>query len=33
MSDKKTVYPVVLKSAKEGGFTVSVPDFDIDTQD
>jgi predicted RNase H-like HicB family nuclease len=29
---KKSVYPVVLTPAKEGGYCVSVPDFDCDTQ-
>jgi len=32
MGNRKTVYPVVLTPAKEGGFIVSVPDFGNHTQ-
>jgi predicted RNase H-like HicB family nuclease len=32
MGKKKTVYPVILASAKEGGYCVYVPDFDGHTQ-
>jgi predicted RNase H-like HicB family nuclease len=28
----KTVYPAVFAPAKEGGYAVFIPDFDIDTQ-